>query len=151
LRGEGIGVAGGVFISYRREDSAGFAGRIYDRLIKQLDPKSVFLDVDNIQPGLDFFDVLDEKLRVCDVLIAIIGKNWNSRPPKTTNVVSKILMISSGSRSRQRSGAEFASFPSSLMVPRCLGVKTYRRACRSFVVGKRSILPTTGSIPTSKG
>jgi hypothetical protein len=82
LRGEGIGVAGGVFISYRREDSAGFAGRIYDRLIKQLDPKSVFLDVDNIQPGLDFFDVLDEKLRVCDVLIAIIGKNWNSRTPE---------------------------------------------------------------------
>jgi hypothetical protein len=71
-------VLGGVFISYRREDSAGFAGRIYDRLTRRLDPKSVFLDVDNIQPGLDFFDVLSEKLRVCDALIAVIGKNWNS-------------------------------------------------------------------------
>ena len=69
---------GGVFISYRREDSAGFAGRIYDRLTRRLDPKSVFLDVDNIQPGLDFFDVLSEKLRICDALIAVIGKNWNS-------------------------------------------------------------------------
>ena len=69
---------GGVFISYRREDSAGFAGRIYDRLTRRLDPKSVFLDVDNIQPGLDFFEVLSEKLRLCNVLIAVIGRNWNS-------------------------------------------------------------------------
>ena len=69
---------GGVFISYRREDSAGYAGRIYDRLTRRLDAKNVFLDVDNIQPGLDFVDVLSEKLRVCDALIAVIGKNWNS-------------------------------------------------------------------------
>jgi chemotaxis protein histidine kinase CheA len=69
---------GGVFISYRREDSAGFAGRIYDRLTRRLDAKSVFLDVDNIQPGLDFFDVLSEKLRLCDALIAVIGKNWDA-------------------------------------------------------------------------
>jgi hypothetical protein len=69
---------GGVFISYRREDSAGFAGRIYDRLTRRLEAKSVFLDVDNIQPGLDFFDVLSKKLRLCDALIAVIGKNWNS-------------------------------------------------------------------------
>ena len=69
---------GGVFISYRREDSAGFAGRIYDRLTRRLDQKSVFLDVDNIQPGLDFFEVLSEKLRLCNVLIAVIGRNWNS-------------------------------------------------------------------------
>jgi TPR repeat protein len=75
---EGIDVLGGVFISYRREDSAGFAGRIYDRLTRRLEAKSVFLDVDNIQLGLDFVDVLSEKLRVCDALIAIIGKNWNS-------------------------------------------------------------------------
>jgi Bacterial extracellular solute-binding proteins, family 5 Middle/TIR domain len=75
-------VLGGVFISYRREDSAGFAGRIYDRLTRRLDPESVFLDVDNIQPGLDFFDVLSEKLGVCDVLIAVIGKNWNSSADK---------------------------------------------------------------------
>ena len=73
---------GGVFISYRREDSAGFAGRIDDRLSRRLDAKSVFLDVDNIQPGLDFVEVLAEKLRVCDALIAVIGKNWNSSADK---------------------------------------------------------------------
>lgn len=82
LRDEGIDVLGGVFISYRRDDSAGFAGRIYDRVAQRLDPKRVFLDVDSIQPGLDFFDVLSEKLRVCDALIAVIGKNWNSTADK---------------------------------------------------------------------
>jgi TIR domain len=69
-------MSGGVFISYRREDSAGFAGRIYDRLTRRLDPQSIFLDVDSIRPGLDFFDVLSKKLNVCDALIAVIGKNW---------------------------------------------------------------------------
>ena len=43
---------GGVFISYRREDSAGFAGRIYDRLRANLGPDSVFIDVDNIPATL---------------------------------------------------------------------------------------------------
>jgi hypothetical protein len=75
-------VLGAVFISYRRDDSAGFAGRIYDRLAGRLDAKSIFLDVDSIQPGLDFYDVLSEKLGVCDVLIAVIGKNWNSSADK---------------------------------------------------------------------
>jgi TIR domain len=71
-------VFGGVFISYRRQDSDAWAGRIYDRLARQFDAKSVFLDVDNIQPGLDFEDELSKKLSLCDVLVAVIGRNWNS-------------------------------------------------------------------------
>ena len=67
---------GGVFISYRREDSAGFAGRIYDRLRANLGPDSVFIDVDNIPAGLDFVEVLSERVGRCDALIALIGKNW---------------------------------------------------------------------------
>ena len=42
---------GGVFICYRREDAAGFAGRIYDRLKNGLGRESVFIDVDNIRPA----------------------------------------------------------------------------------------------------
>ncbi len=67
---------GGVFISYRREDSAGFTGRIYDRLTKRLGRERVFLDVDNIPPGMDFVDVLSERVGGCDALIAVIGRNW---------------------------------------------------------------------------
>lgn len=72
---------GGVFISYRREDSAGFAGRIYDRLVSRLQSGRVFFDVDNIEPGLDFVKVLADRVGDCDALVAIIGEEWLS----TTN------------------------------------------------------------------
>jgi TPR repeat protein len=71
-------VLGGVFICYRREDSAGFARLIYDRLTHKLGHESVFFDVDNIPPGLDFVDILSERVGQCDALIAVIGKNWAS-------------------------------------------------------------------------
>jgi TIR domain len=74
---EGFEVLGGVFISYRREDSGGFAGRIYDRLSSRLGRDGVFFDVDNIPPGLDFVDVLSERVGKCDALVAVIGRAWN--------------------------------------------------------------------------
>jgi TPR repeat protein len=71
-------VLGGVFICYRRDDSAGFAGRIYDRLTRTLGRESVFIDVDNIPVGFDFIEVLSERVGQCDALIAVIGRNWLS-------------------------------------------------------------------------
>jgi len=62
---------GGVFICYRREDSAGFAGRICDRLKTSLGRESVFIDVDNIPAGRDFIEVLSERVGRCDALIAV--------------------------------------------------------------------------------
>jgi hypothetical protein len=69
---------GGVFICYRREDSAGFARLIYDRLTKRLGRKHVFVDVNNIPLGSDFVDVLSERVGACTALIAIIGRGWLS-------------------------------------------------------------------------
>ncbi|HTO79220.1 MAG TPA: toll/interleukin-1 receptor domain-containing protein [Methylocystis sp.] len=69
---------GGVFICYRREDSAGFARLIYDRLTHTLGQDSVFFDVDNIPVGLDFVDILSERVGKCDALIAVIGRSWAS-------------------------------------------------------------------------
>jgi uncharacterized protein YecT (DUF1311 family) len=71
-------VLGGVFICYRREDSGGFTGRIYDRLTSSLGRENVFFDVDSIAPGLDFVDALSERVGRCDALIAVIGKTWLS-------------------------------------------------------------------------
>jgi uncharacterized protein YecT (DUF1311 family) len=71
-------VLGGVFISYRREDSGGFAGRIYDRLTRSLGEESVFFDVDSIAPGLDFVDTLSDRLGRCDAVVAVIGRSWLS-------------------------------------------------------------------------
>jgi hypothetical protein len=68
----------GIFISYRREDSAPYAGRIYDRLSAEFGADQVFMDVDDIAPGADFVAQIGAKVGGCDALIAVIGKNWLS-------------------------------------------------------------------------
>jgi hypothetical protein len=74
----GIDMLGGVFICYRREDSAGFAGRIYDRLTKTFGRDGVFFDVDNIALGEDFVDILVERVGKCAALVVVIGRSWAS-------------------------------------------------------------------------
>ena len=66
----------GIFISYRREDSAPYAGRLYDRLGAQFGTDQVFMDVDDIPPGADFAAHIGAKVGSCDALVAVIGKNW---------------------------------------------------------------------------
>jgi hypothetical protein len=67
---------GEIFISYRRDDAAGEAGRLYDRLREHFGPERVFRDVDALEPGQRFTDEIEERLADCDVLIALIGKRW---------------------------------------------------------------------------
>jgi uncharacterized membrane protein YeaQ/YmgE (transglycosylase-associated protein family) len=67
---------GGIFISYRRTDSAHVAGRIYDRLVGVFGTPAVFKDVDSIPLGFDFKEYLDEKVGECNVLLALIGDRW---------------------------------------------------------------------------
>jgi hypothetical protein len=65
-----------IFISYRRDDSEGQAGRLYDDLIRQFGERSVFMDVTAIEPGFDFRKVIDESVSSCGVLLALIGPAW---------------------------------------------------------------------------
>jgi hypothetical protein len=67
---------GAVFLSYRREDASGTAGRLFDRLRADFGAGDVFMDVDSIEPGLDFVDVVNRRLDRCDVLLAVIGPGW---------------------------------------------------------------------------
>jgi hypothetical protein len=69
-------MSGNVFISYRRSDSEGYAGRLYDRLSAHLGPGNVFMDVDTIEPGVDFAREIEAAVNSCDVLLAIIGPQW---------------------------------------------------------------------------
>jgi hypothetical protein len=69
-------MAGNIFVSYRREDSKHAAGRLVDRLSRNFAPGQLFLDVDNVEPGLDFKKVLTDKVQQCDVLLAVIGPGW---------------------------------------------------------------------------
>lgn len=64
-----------VFINYRREDTAGHAGRLFDRLSDRL-PGRVFMDVDTIEPGVDFAEVIEQAVGKCEVLIVMIGREW---------------------------------------------------------------------------
>lgn len=65
-----------VFLSYRRVDSAGYAGRLYDRLTQYFGPESVFMDMGTIEPGQDFEQVITDAVTSCDVLIALMGRQW---------------------------------------------------------------------------
>lgn len=65
-----------IFISYRRDDSADAAGRIYDWLAANFRPENVFIDVDNIPPGVDFREHLAKSVQQCDILLALIGDEW---------------------------------------------------------------------------
>lgn len=67
-----------VFISYRRDDTQGVAGRLYDDLVDRLGESRVFRDVDGIDPGRDFVQVLEEALEEVSVLVVLIGKRWAS-------------------------------------------------------------------------
>ena len=55
-----------VFINYRRDESAGEARALYNDLVNQLGDDAVFMDVDSIAPGLDFRDVVQQRLASCD-------------------------------------------------------------------------------------
>ncbi len=66
----------GIFISYRRDDSAGYAGRLYDRLAAHFGAERVFMDVEGIDPGTDFVDAIERAVTSCKVLIVLIGHEW---------------------------------------------------------------------------
>lgn len=68
--------ADGIVISYRRQDEPNFAGRLYDRLVVHFGRDRVFIDVDSIEPGLDFADVIQDSLNRCCVVLVVIGKGW---------------------------------------------------------------------------
>jgi hypothetical protein len=65
-----------VFISYRRDESAGYAGRIADTFEEYFGEDKVFRDIDSLEPGLDFSEAIERALESSEVLVAVIGKNW---------------------------------------------------------------------------
>ncbi len=65
----------GIFVSYRRDDSQGFAGRLADDLTEILGPDRVFRDIE-IPAGSDFTDVLHRAIAASDLLLVVIGKHW---------------------------------------------------------------------------
>jgi len=67
-----------IFISYRREDSAAYAGRLRDHLRQHFGKAEVFMDIDTIDPGQPFDVAIQEAVGACDILIAVIGPQWSA-------------------------------------------------------------------------
>ena len=65
-----------VFISYRRSDTSGYAGRLYDRLASHFGAPQVFIDVDHIEPGDDFARTIDARIHTAGVVLVLIGPGW---------------------------------------------------------------------------
>lgn len=66
----------GIFLSYRRNDAPGHAGRLYDRLIVDFGKDRVFRDLDSLTYGTEFLQAIREAISTCDSLVAVIGREW---------------------------------------------------------------------------
>jgi biotin carboxyl carrier protein len=66
----------GIFLSYRREDAAPYARLLQFQLKDHFPNVRVFMDVDSIEPGLDFAQVIGEAVESCAILVVLIGRQW---------------------------------------------------------------------------
>lgn len=64
-----------IFVSYRREDSSGYVLGLVDRLRREFGESAVFTDVHQWETG-DFRELISEAVASCEVLIAVVGRNW---------------------------------------------------------------------------
>jgi len=67
---------GGIFISYRRDDSGPYAGRLRDTLTHHFGAEQVFRDIDSVDPGERFPRLIEQEVGSCDALLALIGPEW---------------------------------------------------------------------------
>jgi len=65
-----------IFISYRRIDSSGISGRIYDRLKYRFGSQNVFKDVMNLIGGDAWKEKITAYIKTSVVTLVIIGPNW---------------------------------------------------------------------------
>jgi hypothetical protein len=65
-----------IFMSYRRQETEYPAGWLFDRLTEHFRGAEVFKDIDSIEPGDDFVEVITSAVQSCDVLLALIGDRW---------------------------------------------------------------------------
>jgi len=67
-----------IILNYRREDTSAHAGRLYDDLADEFGGDQVFMDIDAIEPGVDFADVIERAVGSASVFLSLIGPRWLS-------------------------------------------------------------------------
>ena len=65
-----------IFISYRRDETAAWAFMMNERLAERFGADKIFMDIDSIEPGDDFVEVIKSKVGACEVLVVLIGRAW---------------------------------------------------------------------------
>ena len=66
----------GIFISYRRKDAAGHAGRLHDDLVQRYGRDAVFMDIDSLHGGQLFRQRIHEALDSSAIALVLIGEAW---------------------------------------------------------------------------
>lgn len=66
----------GVFLSYRRKDSGGWAGRLRDHLVLRYGEDRVWEDVDDLTVGSDYLPQILENIAAADAVLIVIGPHW---------------------------------------------------------------------------
>ncbi len=80
----------GIFISYRREDTGGYAGRLRAKLARRYGRSRVFMDIDSIPGGTPFRDRIRTALDSCDVAIVMVGRRWEASQPDNVDAPRRI-------------------------------------------------------------
>ena len=75
----------GIFISYRRDDSLGWSGRIYDQLWPVFGKDRVFFDLDSLYPGSDWDEAIDRTVEQAAIVVLIVGPRWATLEDKRGN------------------------------------------------------------------
>lgn len=124
-----------VFISYRREDTAGEVGRLYDRLAAHFGRRRVFLDVDAVPRGVDFRQQMIQAVRESDVFLLVIGKHWLGKLPDERRIMSADDYVRLELEAALESGVpvipvlvDGAVMPSAEQLPESLGQVPYLNA-----------------------
>lgn len=91
-----------IFISYRREDAAGHAGRLCDRLTARFGGDRVFMDIQDIHPGQNFATSIEDTIATCDCVIALIGPHWLESIRKRASSGSDFLRREIGAGLRRK-------------------------------------------------
>jgi TonB family protein len=74
---------GSIFVSYRRSDSQGEAGRLFDDLTNHFGENMVFMDVAGIEAGRDFRRAIEQSVAACGVLLVVMGPEWLNAKDET--------------------------------------------------------------------
>ena len=127
-----------IFISYRREDAEGQAGRLFNDLARYFGEDSVFMDVAGIEPGRDFRRVIDEHVASCGVLLAMIGKTWIDATDESGRRRLEDPMDFVRLETASALSGTFRSFQCSCTARACRGRNNYPRIWQSWHIATAS-------------